>query len=80
MMFDVGWKKENLDFLKHTLSVDYLEQKLRLALNQIQLGTAQKIASGMMDDFVGQRTRLELRIEQLPNLLTDVSGVEGFEI
>ena len=80
MMFDVGWKKENLDFLKHTLSADYFEQKLRLALNQIQSGATKKIASEIMDDFAGKRTRLELRIEQLPNLLMDVSQVDGFAI
>ena len=80
MMFDVGWKKENLDFLKHTLSVDYFEQKLQLALDWITNEATKKIASQIVDDFAGQRTWLELRIEQLPNLLMDVSGVEGFEI
>ena len=77
---DVGWKKENLDFLKATLSADYFDQKLRLALAQIKNPTVKKIALGIMDDFDGQRTRLELRIEQLPDLLTDVSRIDGFTI
>jgi hypothetical protein len=80
MIFDVGWKQQNLDFLKRTLNVNYFEQKLQLAFDQIKDVAAKKIAQGILDDFPGQQTRLELRIEQLPNLLMDVSGVDGFEI
>jgi len=80
MMFNVGWKHENLAFLKATLSADYFEQKLREALEQIQNTVAKKLASGIIDDFPGQRARLELRIEQLITLLTDVSGIDGFTI
>jgi hypothetical protein len=80
LLFDVGWKKENLDFLKGTLNSDCFEQKLHLALAQIENPAAKKIASRIMDDFKGQRTRLELRIEQLPELLTDVSRVDGFTL
>ena len=80
LMFDVGWKKENLDFLKRTLNADYVEQKLSVALAQIENKTAKKIASGIMDDFAGQRTRLELRIEQLSDLLANVSEADGFSI
>jgi hypothetical protein len=80
MMFDVGWKQENLAFVKATLNADYFEQKLRLALAQIKDPSAKKVALGIMDDFEKQGTRLELRIEQLPDLLTDVSRVGGFTI
>ena len=80
MTDDIGWKKENLDFLKAALNADYVEEKLRLALSRIENPAAKKIASGIVDDFEGQRTRLELRIEQLPYLLTDVSRVDGFTI
>jgi hypothetical protein len=80
MMFDVGWKQENLDFLKTILSTDYLEQKLRSAFDRIQNETVKMTASQILEDFPGQRTRLELRIQQLPNLLADVSLVDGFKI
>jgi len=80
MIFNIGWKQENLGFLKSTLRVNYFEQKLQLAFDQIKDVAAKKIAQGILDDFPGQRTRLELRIEQLLNLLSDVSGVGGFEI
>jgi hypothetical protein len=80
MMFNVPWKQENLDFLKATLNADYVERKLRVALDRIQNTAAKNVAMGIVDDFPGQRARLELRIEQLPDLLSDVSGVDGFTI
>ena len=80
MMFGVGWKPENLAFFNATLNANYFEKKLRLALGQIKNPAAKKVASGIIDDFPGQRARLELRIEQLLDLLKDVSGVDGFTI
>jgi hypothetical protein len=80
MMFDVGWKQENLAFLRAILNVDYFEQKLRSAWTQIKEPGAKEVASGIMDDFDGRRTMLALRIEQLPDLLTNVSGTDGFMI
>jgi len=80
MMFDVGWMGENLAFFKATLSINYFEQKLHLALPKIKNSGAKIVASGIIDDFPQQQERLELRIEQLPNLLTDVSRTDGFTI
>jgi len=80
MMFDVGWKPENVTFFKTTLSANYFEQKLRLALPKIENSAAKKVAFGIMEDFEEQRSRLELRIEELPKLLEDVSSVDGFTI
>ena len=79
-LFDVGWKQENLCFVKANLSSDFFKQKLRLALPQINNPSAKKIASEIMDDFERHRTRLELRIQQLPDLLANVSRVDGFTI
>lgn len=80
MMFNVGWKPENLAFFGATLSADYFEQKLREALPQIKNPATQKVALRIIDDFPGQRSRMELRIEELPDLLTDVSRGDGFTI
>ncbi len=78
MMFDVGWRAENRDFLKRTLSADYFNQKLHLAFRQIRNEDVKTIASSIIRDFSDHRPRLELRIEQLPDLLMDVSRVDGF--
>lgn len=80
MIFGLGWKQANLDFFKDTLSANYFEQKLQLASSRIKNEDAKKVASRIVDDFSGQRTRLDLRIEQLLDLLTDVSGVKGFQV
>ena len=62
------------------MSANYFEQKLQLAYGQIKDVAAKKIAQGILDDFPGQRARLELRIEQLLKLLEDVSQTDGFII
>ncbi len=79
-LFDVGWREENLSFLRHTLSVDYVERNLQVASDHIQIGPAKEVASRIMRELPNQRTLLALRIEELPKLLTNVSQVEGFTI
>jgi hypothetical protein len=79
-MFDVGWNEGNLNFLKRTLSVAYVEQNLRAALDKIEIGRVKEIASRIMSDFPNQTTLLSLRIEELSKLLTNTSQFEGFTI
>ncbi len=79
-MFDVGWTEENLSFLRRTLSVGYFKEHLRNALDMLQAGPAQTIASRIMRDFRAQEALLALRIEELPKLLTNVSAVEGWSL
>jgi hypothetical protein len=80
LMYDVGWRTENLLFLQRTLSADYFGEKLHRALQQIENPATRKIAAAMVEDLPSHRTRLELRIEELPKLLMDVSRIEGFTI
>jgi hypothetical protein len=79
-MFGVGWREENLSFLKRTLSVDYFERRLQMALRQIQIERSKDIAMRILSDLPNQRTLLALRIEELFRLLGDVSQVEGFTV
>jgi hypothetical protein len=79
-LFDVGWREENLAFLKRTLNVDYVERNLGIALDKIQTGPSREIASRIMCDLPNQKTLLALRIEELPRLLANLSQVEGFTI
>ena len=79
-MFDVGWREENLSFLSRTLSVAYVTERLRVASEHIQIGPAKEVASRILRDLPNQMVLLALRIEELPKLLTNVSGVEGFTI
>ena len=77
-LFGIGWKEENLLFLKRILSVDYFNEHLRLALDKIHNLPARKTATRIVDDLPGQETILGLRIEELPKLLADMSAIEGF--
>ena len=79
-MFDVGWREENLSFLKATLTSDYVEEKLVVALGRIEVGATKQIASRIIHELPSRRTLLALRIEELPKLLADVSRIEGFTI
>jgi hypothetical protein len=79
-MFDVGWREENLHFLRQTLSVEYITQRLSAAKFTIQSAAANSIASQILAELPHQATLLAIRIEQLPRLLTNVSDVDGFTI
>jgi hypothetical protein len=79
-MFDVGWTEGNLSFLKRTLTVDYFKKRLGLSLERIPTGPVKEIALRIVHEFPQQEVLLALRIEQLPELLTNVSAVEGFTI
>jgi hypothetical protein len=79
-MFDVGWTEENLSFLRRTLSVNYFKERLLMALGKIHTEPAKEIARRVIDDLPRQETLLALRIEELPKLLTNVSGIDGFTI
>jgi hypothetical protein len=80
LMFDVGWREENLHFLRQTLSVEYIRQRLTAAQGMIKSAAANSIASQLLAELPVQATLLSIRIEQLPRLLTNVSDVDGFMI
>ena len=79
-LFDTGWKEENVLFLKQTLSVDYLTERLRLALEKIHNLPVGETASRIVGDIPRQGALLALRIEEVPKLLANVSAVEGFTL
>lgn len=79
-LFDVGWKEENLRFLCTTLSVDYIGDRLSVALERITDPAPRKVATQIFEDLPKNQALLALRIEELPRLLTDVSAVSGFTI
>ncbi|MBI5818183.1 MAG: hypothetical protein HZA88_04285 [Verrucomicrobia bacterium] len=79
-LYDVGWREENLHFLRRTLSVEYIEQRLRTAQGVITNAAAKAIASRIVGDLPTQASLLSLRIEQLPAILTNLSDTDGFTI
>jgi len=79
-IYDAGWREENLQFLRRTLSVEYIEQRLRAAQGMIKSAAPNSVATRMLADLPAHATLLALRIKQLPALLTTMSNVEGFTI
>jgi hypothetical protein len=79
-IYDAGWREENLQFLRRTLSVKYIEQRLRAAQGMIKSGAPNSVATRILADLPAQATLLALRIEQLPTLLTRMPNVQGFTI
>jgi hypothetical protein len=79
-MFDVGWRKENLSFLRRTLTVEYIERNLQTALGQIQIESSKDTARRIIRELPSQRTLLGLRVEELPRLLADVSQLQDFTV
>jgi hypothetical protein len=79
-LYDVGWQEQNLQFLRRTLSVEYIEQGLQRAQRVIENPAAKLIASKVLVDLQLDSTRLSLRIEELPTLLTNVSNHNGFTV
>jgi hypothetical protein len=79
-MFDAGWREENLHFLRQTLSVEYIKQRLRAAQRVIKSASANSVASRILADLPVRATLLALRLEQLPTILTNLSNVDGFTI
>jgi hypothetical protein len=77
-IFDEGWREENLQFLRRTLSAEYIEQRLRAAQCMIKSAAPSSVATRILADLPGQATLLALRIEELPGFLASMSHVEGF--
>ena len=80
MIFDAGWREENIQFVRQTFSVEYFENRLRAAQNVIQNADARSVASRIPTEFPAQSTLLGLRLEQLPDLLSKMDGSEEFTI
>lgn len=67
-VYDLGWKKENVDFIKSVLTVDYLKDKLNKASVQLQGESFQK-SQKILADFDTQKEFLKERVSELPELL-----------
>lgn len=68
-IYDVGWRAHNIAFVQATLSVEYFRDRLYAAV-QVLAGDSSAVPQQMAADFESQQALLELRIEQLPALLS----------
>jgi hypothetical protein len=66
---DQAWKPANVAFLKDALTPDRLFAAIDPSLERLSNAEDRQIAERMKTDFEVQRTLLEFRIEQLPEIL-----------
>ncbi|MFQ4141762.1 hypothetical protein [Chlorogloeopsis sp. ULAP02] len=64
-IYDVGWLNENLEFLRNTLSVQYIQKKLKQAADTLQLEPEKNMAYQVAEDAQTRGEVIELCIEDL---------------
>lgn len=64
-IFDTGWLKENIDFLKQILSVKYIQEKVQLAATQLLNEPEADMAQEVANDALRKGDIIRIRIEDL---------------
>jgi hypothetical protein len=75
---DDTWLPANLDFLRATLTFDYLVQHLQATVTRLKQTPEAELAEKITADAVQNRELVELRIAELPVLLAG-GGADEFE-
>jgi hypothetical protein len=68
-IYDRGWLDENVQFLRDTLSVDFIQDRLNLAANCITEQDDRSVVDRLVADWPGCRQLVERRLQELPLLL-----------
>jgi len=66
---DHGWKQPNIEFLQHTLSVDYVLKKVEQAADRLANEPERDVARQIAADAATNHETVELLIEELPQFL-----------
>jgi len=64
-IYDSAWRKENIDFLKEILSVEYIQQKAKIAATLLSEEPEAEMAKKIANDALKNSDILEIRIEDL---------------
>ena len=68
-IYDAGWLPENLSFLRATLTADLVSGKVAEAAARLKGEPEEEAARRLEQDLPGNRELLEMRVEELPDLL-----------
>jgi hypothetical protein len=74
LICEKAWLPENVDFLRETLTPDYIQQSLAKALVVLHGNIDSHIPELMVSDFEGARMLVELRIKELLHYLSRPLG------
>jgi hypothetical protein len=77
-IFGRGWREDNLEFLKKTLSVDYITAKLDQAARELAGFPEAALVSQVANDARGRADVIELRIDDLLDNLARVELDKDF--
>ncbi len=70
-----GWMKENVEFLKETLTVEFVTDGIRRATDRLEGEAEHSLAQQLVHDLPDRRELIEARTHELPTLL----GAESHE-
>ncbi|MDB5345201.1 MAG: Uncharacterized protein JWP89_3578 [Schlesneria sp.] len=74
-IYDSGWLDENIQFLRDTLSVDFIHDRLNVAANCITEQDDLSLVERLVADWPGCRQLVERRLQELPRFLkSDKNG------
>jgi len=74
MAYGAGWLEPNLEFLRRTLTADYVLAKIDAAAERLAGHPAESLAWRMSGDAVLKKDLVESRTSELPTLLGKIAG------
>lgn len=80
LIYDAGWKPENLDFLSKTLTVEFVEQHVEKAVARLEGEPEGEKARQLLEDLPERRELVALRVAELPLLLAERKGPGGWSV
>lgn len=69
LIYDVGWKPENIDFLSKILTVDFVEHLIGKVVTRLEAEPEWEKARRVAGDFPERRELVAFRVAELPLLL-----------
>ena len=72
-IYDSAWLKENIDFLKQTLSVEYIQKKVQLAATLLAEEDESEMANKIANDVLNNSDIITIKIEDLIKNLSRIS-------
>ncbi len=75
---DAGWAEDNLAFLRTALTVEFVSDRVATAVSRLRGEPEWEKARRLLDDLLNAQELLTLRTAELPLLLSDGSGIHGW--
>ncbi len=77
-IYDSGWLRENTEFLRQVLTVEFVGDRLALAVSRLEGEPEFDVAVKMHQEFADRRSLIAARVSELPVLLGRSEFVAGW--